>query len=178
MFAVICSLKKWQLGKESSSCCEKIICSAKGNFSASWYLGDNFMWRKTKHNLQNIVIQIYQKVKCIYFSDSKQFLLLDTQTHQYHTWRQFLNLKNILRNHVWIISVKIHHVDPWEKIHPLVYLPGILSNLFLGEYLIRLVYRCDTERARSFWDAPSVTFERYTVLRPFLLSYFNLIFTL
>lgn len=123
MFAVICSLKKWQLGKESSNCCEKIICSAKGSFSASWYLGDNFMWRKTKHNLQNIVIQIYQKVKCIYFSDGKQFLLLDTQTHQYHTWRQFLNLKNILRNHVWIISVKIHHVDPWEKIHPLVYLP-------------------------------------------------------
>lgn len=155
---------------------KKIISSANDSFSASWYLGDNFMWRKTKHNLQNTLIQIHEKVKCIYFHDYKQFRLLDIETHQYCSWWQFLDLRNILRNQKWIISVKFHH--QWEKIHSLAYLPGILSNLFLGEYLIRVVNKCDTERARSFQDAPSVTFERDTILWPFLVSYFNLIFIL
>lgn len=89
MLAVIYSLKKWQLWNESSNCCGKIICSAEDNFSASWYLGDNFMWRKTKQNLQNTFIKMHEKVKCIYFPDCKQFLLLDTQTLPYRSWWQF-----------------------------------------------------------------------------------------
>lgn len=137
MLVVIYSLKKMT----ASKCCEKIFSSAKGNFSASWYLGDNFMQRKTKHNLQNIFIQIHKKVKCIYSPDCKQFLLLDIQTHQYDSWQQFLNLKNILRNHVWIISVKIHH--QWEKKSP--------TSLFTRNSFKFIPQRIPNQSGKQMW---------------------------